>query len=80
MGQMTHSTYRDGKLISRETVETPDVPLDPLGALATLLAVMEVVPVADAAAAVGLQPDDLTREAQAWTAARAVAPPTAGKR
>jgi hypothetical protein len=45
-------------------------PLDPTGALATLLAVLEVATVQDAANAVGLTPDDLIAEAQAWEAAR----------
>jgi hypothetical protein len=38
-------------------------------ALATLLAVLEVATVQDAANAVGLTPDDLIAEAQAWEAA-----------
>lgn len=41
-------------------------PLNHLGALATVLAVREVIPLADAANAVGLTPDDLVAEAQAW--------------
>ena len=45
-------------------------PLDPAGALATLLAVLEVATVADAANAVGLTPEDLIAEAEAWEAAR----------
>jgi hypothetical protein len=45
-------------------------PLDPTGALATLLAVTGTVTVTDAANAVGLTPDDLIAEAQAWEAAR----------
>jgi hypothetical protein len=56
-----------------EEYETPDPapqPLDPTGALAALLAVLEVATVADAANAVGLTPDDLIAEAQAWEAAR----------
>jgi hypothetical protein len=56
-----------------EEYETPDPapqPLDPTGALATLLAVLEVATVQDAANAVGLTPDDLIAEAQAWEAAR----------
>jgi hypothetical protein len=55
-----------------EEYEVDDIrqPLDPTGALATLLAVLEVATVADAANAVGLTPDDLIAEAQAWEAAR----------
>jgi hypothetical protein len=54
-----------------EQYEVPDVryPLDPTGALATLLAVTGTLTVQDAANAVGLTPDDLTHEAQAWAAA-----------
>jgi hypothetical protein len=44
-------------------------PLDPTGALATLLAVVGTLTVTDAANAVGLTPDDLVTEAQAWAAA-----------
>jgi hypothetical protein len=51
-------------------IPLPPQPLDPTGALATLLAVLEVATVQDAANAVGLTPDDLIAEAQAWEAAR----------
>ena len=44
--------------------------LDPVGALATLLAVNGVLPVADAANAVGVEPDRLVSEAQAWAVAQ----------
>jgi hypothetical protein len=56
-----------------EEIEIPDPPAQPLnqtGALATLLAVTEVVSVEDAANAVGLTPQDLIVEAQAWVAAQ----------
>jgi bifunctional ADP-heptose synthase (sugar kinase/adenylyltransferase) len=43
-------------------------PLDPTGALATLLAVLELSTVEDAANAVGLTPEDLVAEAEAWAA------------
>jgi hypothetical protein len=49
-----------------ETAETGPPPLDPVGALATLLAVTEVVSVQDAANAVGLEPQALIDEAEAW--------------
>lgn len=54
-----------------EQYEVPDVrhPLDPLGAAMTLLAVTGVLTVEDAANAVGLTPDDLIHEAEAWAAA-----------
>ena len=44
--------------------------LDPVCALATLLAVNGVLPVADAANAVGVEPDRLVSEAQAWAVAQ----------
>jgi hypothetical protein len=52
-----------------ETPNPPPAPLDPTGALATLLAVVGTLTVEDAANAVGLTPDDLVTEAQAWAAA-----------
>jgi hypothetical protein len=45
-------------------------PLNQTGALATLLAVTEVVSVEDAANAVGLTPEQLIAEAQAWAVAQ----------
>ena len=45
-------------------------PLDSAGALATLLAVNEILPLVDAANAVGLNPEDLIAEAEAWSAAQ----------
>ena len=42
-------------------------PLDATGALATLLAVESVLTVDDAANAVGLTPQDLITEAEAWS-------------
>jgi hypothetical protein len=53
------------------TWETPDVhtPLDTLGVMATLNAVLGIWSLQDAANAVGLTPDDLVHEAQAWAAA-----------
>jgi hypothetical protein len=56
----------DGNLISSAEVWRDLDPLGPVGALATLLAVTEVVSVEDAANAVGLTPQDLVNEAQAW--------------
>ena len=58
--------FTTGVLTVTEVPDPPPSPLNQLGALATLLAVHEVVPVAEAAAAVGLTPDDLTNEAIAW--------------
>lgn len=55
-----------------EVIDHPDPPrppLDPTGALATLLAVIGAATVEDAANAVGLTPDDLIAEAQAWAVA-----------
>ena len=50
------------------TWETPDIhtPLEGPAVLATLLAVVGVISVEDAANTVGLTPDDLIAEAQAW--------------
>jgi hypothetical protein len=56
----------DGNLISRVEVWRDPSPLEPIGALATLLAVTEVVSVQDAANAVGLEPQALIDEAEAW--------------
>jgi hypothetical protein len=42
-------------------------PLDATGSLATLLAVESVLTVEDAANAVGLTPQDLINEAEAWS-------------
>lgn len=64
--------WSDGQLISVEEVDLPDPPqqpLPPVGALAALLAVEGVLTVIDAANAVGLTPEDLTLEAQAWAVA-----------
>jgi hypothetical protein len=60
-------TKPNGNIV--EQYEVPDPPLPPLtqvGALATLLAVTEVVSVQDAANAVGLDPQALIDEAEAW--------------
>lgn len=52
--------------------ETPDVhvPLDTAGVMATLNAVLGLWSVEDAANTVGLAPQDLINEAQAWAAAQ----------
>jgi len=52
--------------------ETPDVhtPLDTAGVIATLNAVLGIWDIQDAANAVGLTPQDLINEAQAWAAAQ----------
>ena len=44
-------------------------PLEPFGVMATLNAVLGLWPLTDAANAVGLTPDDLVAEAEAWKAA-----------
>lgn len=64
-----HYTDPSGVTHTWETPDPPKPPLDPLGAAMTLLAVTGVLTVEDAANAVGLTPDDLTHEAQAWAAA-----------
>lgn len=63
-----HFTDLDGVTHSWETPDE-QAPLDATGALATLLAVTEVLTVVDAANAVGLPPDALVAEAEAWQAA-----------
>lgn len=60
-----------------EVVEYPDPPVQPLdttGALATLLAVTGTLTVTDAANAVGLPPEALVAEAEAWAAAQETQP------
>lgn len=59
-------TDPNGNQFEWETPDPPQAPLDAIGALATLLAVEEVVSVEDAANAVGLTPEQLEAEAQAW--------------
>ena len=51
------------------TWETPDIPtaLDKIGVVATLNAVLGVWSLSDAANVAGVTPDDLIREAQAWS-------------
>jgi hypothetical protein len=52
-----------------EHARTWKQPLDPAGVAATLNVVLGLWPLEDAANAVGLTPDDLIAEAQAWEAA-----------
>jgi hypothetical protein len=54
------------ELTVRDPGVVPKGPLQPVGALATLLAVTETLTVDDAAKAVGLEPEDLVHEAEAW--------------
>jgi hypothetical protein len=54
-------------LTIEERIQYGPQPLDKLGALATLLAVESVLTVDDAANAVGLTPQDLITEAEAWS-------------
>lgn len=63
--------YTDTNGVTHEW-ETPDqpTPLDSIGVLATLLAVNGLATVQDAANAVGLTPNDLINEAQAWAVAQ----------
>ncbi len=58
-----------GNQFEFDSSDPPQPPLDPTGALATLLAVLEVVTLQDAANAVGLTPNELILEAQAWAVA-----------
>lgn len=64
-----HFTDPNGITHTWETPDPPQTPLDPTGALATLLAVEQVLTVEDAANAVGLTPQNLIAEAEAWAAA-----------
>jgi hypothetical protein len=52
-----------------EVPDPPGAPLDAAGVMATLNAVLGLWPVEDAANAVGLTPDDLVAEAEAWAVA-----------
>jgi len=77
---MKHTTYGLGGFDPTKPnnnivheVDVPDPqpqPLYGIAVLATLLAVVGSVTVEDAANAVGLTPDDLVHEAQAWAAAQ----------
>jgi hypothetical protein len=62
-------TKPNNNIIDEYDEHFPAQPLDPTGALATLLAVVGTLTVTDAANAIGLTPDDLVTEAQAWAAA-----------
>ena len=50
-----------------DDMTNPPTPLIAVGVVATLLAVLEVATVQDAANAVGLTPQDLITEAEAWS-------------
>jgi len=72
----TYTLEVEGQVVEGPRPLTPEErqqyaksPLDPTGALATLLAVLELSTVQDAANAVGLAPEDLVAEAEAWAAA-----------
>ena len=65
-----HYTDPNGNTVTWETPDPPAPPIDPTGALAPLLAVTETLTVIDAANAVGLTPEDLVAEAEAWAAAQ----------
>lgn len=59
-----------GNTYEWESPDPPQGPLDATGALATLLAVTGTLTVEDAANAVGLPPEALVAEAEAWAAAQ----------
>jgi hypothetical protein len=69
-----HSYQREeaGVIVAERAMTDAEVrqygpqPLDATGSLATLLAVESVLTVQDAANAVGLTPQDLINEAEAW--------------
>jgi hypothetical protein len=68
---MTTVHYRapDGQVLIFEQPDPPRPSLDAAGVMATLNAVLGIWPVEDAANSVGLSPDDLIAEAQAWSVA-----------
>lgn len=66
---IVHYRTPNGDTLTFEQPDPPQAPLEPVGALATLLAVEQVVSVEDAANAVGLTPEQLVAEAEAWAAA-----------
>ena len=53
-----------------ELAEPTQLPLDPTAVIATLNAVLGLWPIEDAANAVGLTPEHLIAEAEAWAAAQ----------
>ena len=55
-----------------EIPDPPQAPLDPAGVAATLNAVLGLWSVTDAANVVGLSPEDLIAEAEAWAVAQGV--------
>jgi hypothetical protein len=63
----------NGVIVGQRPINSDEIeqfkqhPLSDLGALATLLAVESVLTVQDAANAVGLTPEDLINEAEAWS-------------
>jgi len=67
---MKIQTFDNGRLVSVEDMaDTTSAPLDATGALATLLATKGVLTTEEAADAVGLQPEQLVAEAEAWAVA-----------
>ena len=64
---MKIQTFDNGRLVSVEDMaDTTSAPLDATGALATLLATKGVLTTEEA---VGLQPEQLVAEAEAWAVA-----------
>lgn len=59
----------NGNIVEELDVPVSPTSLDAAGALATLLVVQGVVDINDAANAVGLVPEELIHEAQAWAVA-----------
>jgi YD repeat-containing protein len=68
-------SFADGRVDGWRSMDESELaefglkPLDAAGVMATLNAVLGIWPVEDAANAVGLTPDDLVAEAQAWAVA-----------
>jgi len=59
----------DGNLIHEEYIEVTPPSLNELGAVVTLLVVVGVLSLTDGANAVGVKPEHLIHEAQAWAVA-----------
>jgi hypothetical protein len=71
----TYTLEVDGQVVDSRPLTVEEIkrygprPLDAAGVMATLNAVLGIWPVEDAANAVGLTPDDLVAEAEAWAVA-----------
>ena len=69
----TFEVYLDGTMIGTDEEPVTPPPLDPLGAAMTLLVMKGVLTTEEAADAIGLQPEQLVAEAEAWAVATGLA-------